>query len=137
MSETELIVRAIIVKDGKILLCKNIKGGGYYFLPGGHIENGESPEVALERELVEEIDRKTNKTKRIAEIKNTYNENNETIVETFYICLTALSDYENIKSKEDHLEFDWVPIDDLEEVDFKPKHVIKEILKNIEANKDF
>lgn len=137
MSETELIVRAIIVKDGKILLCKNVKGGGYYFLHGGHIEQGESPEVALERELAEEIDRKPNKTKMVAEVGNTYTRNDGTIIETFYMYLVTLDDYENIKSKEDHLAFDWILIDDFEKIDFKPKQAMQDILMSIETNKDF
>ena len=48
-------VRAIIVKDDKLLTMKRDKFGHEYFtLIGGHIEPGESPEGALLRELYEE-----------------------------------------------------------------------------------
>jgi len=136
MTETELIVRAVAVEDGKILLCKNLIKG-HYFLPGGHIEHNELPEIALERELIEEIGRKIKKVKQVAEIKNSYECNGETINEVFYVYLVILDDYVNIKSKEDHLEFDWVLIDELKKINFKPKKAIKDILKNIEANKDY
>ncbi len=48
------IVRGVI-RDGKhVLLCKQ-RTGDYTFLPGGHVEFGESATVALLRELHEEI----------------------------------------------------------------------------------
>lgn len=48
-------VRAIVVKDNKILVMKRNKFGHvYYTLAGGRIEPGESPEQALLREIYEE-----------------------------------------------------------------------------------
>jgi 8-oxo-dGTP pyrophosphatase MutT (NUDIX family) len=47
----------IFSKDGKLLLGQNRKGGVYegeYVIPGGGIEEGESKEDALKRELLEE-----------------------------------------------------------------------------------
>ena len=51
MTKIELIARGIIINDGKILLCDNLKKG-YYFLPGGQIEEGEDIETALKREML-------------------------------------------------------------------------------------
>lgn len=45
--------RAIIVKDGNVLLIHSAKYD-YYKFPGGGIEKGESPEEALVREVAEE-----------------------------------------------------------------------------------
>lgn len=50
----DLLVRAIIQINGKILVCRK-KGKKYYFFPGGHVEFGESAEKALKREIKEEI----------------------------------------------------------------------------------
>lgn len=48
-------VRAIVVRDGKILLIhRNKFGSEYYTLPGGGIDAGESAEQALKREIQEE-----------------------------------------------------------------------------------
>lgn len=48
-------VRAIVIKDGNLLVMhRNKFGKEYETLPGGNIEVGESPEQALLRELGEE-----------------------------------------------------------------------------------
>ncbi len=49
-------VRGIISQHNKIALIERYKNGVRYFtLPGGHIEAGETPEVALHREIQEEL----------------------------------------------------------------------------------
>ncbi len=48
----------VIVKDGKILLSRRAHTGwadGMLCLPGGHIEPGEAPRDAAQRELKEEV----------------------------------------------------------------------------------
>ena len=47
---------ALIVNDrGEILLVKSYKWGDKYTVPGGHIELGERSEVAVKREVKEEV----------------------------------------------------------------------------------
>lgn len=48
----EATVRALVVRDGAILLVSNT--GDYWYTPGGRIEHGESAQDALLRELREE-----------------------------------------------------------------------------------
>ncbi len=55
-----MIVKALIVRDGRFLLGKRRDGGppavsGVWELLGGHVEEGESPREALKRELREEL----------------------------------------------------------------------------------
>ncbi len=47
-------VRGVMVKDGKIFLCK-LARGGFYCLPGGTLEPGETRLEGLRREIVEEL----------------------------------------------------------------------------------
>ncbi len=52
------VVAAVIVKDDKILATQRGYGefeGGWEF-PGGKVENGETPEQAIIREIKEELD---------------------------------------------------------------------------------
>lgn len=54
------IVVAAVIRDtvGRILLAKRPEGvhmGGLWEFPGGKVNDGESPVVALERELAEEL----------------------------------------------------------------------------------
>lgn len=53
ISGIENIVRGVCVVDGHVLLCRP-KKGGYTYLPGGHIEFGETSRTALMREMKEE-----------------------------------------------------------------------------------
>jgi len=49
-------VGALIVNsNGEILLVKSYKRGSKYTVPGGHIELGERSEVAVRREVKEEV----------------------------------------------------------------------------------
>jgi 8-oxo-dGTP diphosphatase len=49
-------VRAIILSDGKVLLIhRQKKGEQYYVFPGGGIEDVETHETALKREVLEEL----------------------------------------------------------------------------------
>lgn len=52
----ELIVSAVIEKDGRILLVKEAleSGEAYWIIPGGHVEFGESLVQAVQREIEEE-----------------------------------------------------------------------------------
>ncbi|MBM3756978.1 MAG: NUDIX domain-containing protein [Acidobacteria bacterium] len=45
----------LIVRDGRILLCRKRKGTQLLILPGGKREPGEDDETCLRRELAEEI----------------------------------------------------------------------------------
>lgn len=52
-SSIHVIARAVLMQGDKIVICVSEKGHGY--LPGGHVENGESGTTALLREFKEEI----------------------------------------------------------------------------------
>ena len=55
-SHPQLAVSAVIFRDGNILLVRRARspGQGFYSLPGGRVEFGESLHTALHREVDEE-----------------------------------------------------------------------------------
>ena len=55
MLPTDLTVSSVIEEDGRFLIVEERSSGVIVFnQPGGHIESGESPEQAAERETLEE-----------------------------------------------------------------------------------
>ena len=52
------VVAAIIIKDGEVFATQRGYGEfkGWWEFPGGKIESGECPQVALKREIREELD---------------------------------------------------------------------------------
>lgn len=66
----------IFSKDGELLLGKNRKGGvyeGLYVVPGGGVDEGETKEIALHREMLEETGIDINK----AAVKQLYRSSGE------------------------------------------------------------
>lgn len=55
-SRPQLAVSAAIFRDGKVLLVRRARspGKGFYSLPGGRVEFGETLHAALHREVAEE-----------------------------------------------------------------------------------
>ena len=50
-----VLSRAVIIDQGHLLVCQTLDlPNNFYFLPGGHVEHGESAEQTVLRELVEE-----------------------------------------------------------------------------------
>ncbi len=49
-------VTGVAIREGKVLLARHTYGGGKgkWIIPGGYLENGESPEEAMKREFLEE-----------------------------------------------------------------------------------
>ena len=67
--KTIRVVAAVILSEGKIFATQRGYGdfkGGWEF-PGGKIEDGETPEVALKREISEELETRI----RVGELNHT------------------------------------------------------------------
>lgn len=128
MKSIELIVRIIIKRDNKILFCKsNEEGQGHYFLPGGHVEFGEFFVDTICRELKEEIGLEKNQISNIKYkdfLENTYEEKDGKHQELNMIFTVDIDNNFEIKSKESHIDFEWIEVSEIQNINFLPKAMI-------------
>jgi 8-oxo-dGTP diphosphatase len=116
---TELIARAIIRSNDKILVARQ-RGRSWSFLPGGHVEPGEPVEVALLRELVEEFGAVGKVTRFAGVIEHGYTED-DTVHHEINLVFEAQIASTNVTSNENHLEFEWLPMENLADSDIRPR----------------
>jgi ADP-ribose pyrophosphatase YjhB (NUDIX family) len=105
MPATELIARAVIERQGKLLLCRHDEAQ-YFFFPGGHIEFGETAEVALRRELKEEASLEVVEAKIIGGVENIFEAWGRRHHEVNLVFMVTIRDVEVI-AREPHLRFVW------------------------------
>jgi 8-oxo-dGTP diphosphatase len=82
------VVAALIVKDGKILVCQRTKHQTMplkWEFPGGKIEEGEQPRDALRRELEEELGIDATVGDEVARIKHEYRSGNSVELRFFVV----------------------------------------------------
>ncbi len=111
------VVAAVIFKDGKFLCAR--KGQTRYpyttlkwEFPGGKIEAGETPQQALQRELVEEMDYRIKAGRHLTTVNHEYPDFSITL--SAYLCTPLSTDF---KLKE-HTAYRWLPKEDLATLDW-------------------
>jgi 8-oxo-dGTP diphosphatase len=115
---TEIIARAVVRRDGEILLVR-LRGESWSFLPGGHVEDGERVESALVREIAEELGADAEITRFVGVVEHGYVDDGVAHHELNLVFEVALDDTEAV-SREDHIEFHWLPLDRLADTDVRP-----------------
>lgn len=135
-------VCGIVIKNDKVLIIKSEQEG--YYLPGGHAEFGEDSKEALFREMKEETETDMKIKETLSIVENFYADKNDlkTHEISFYyivepenynkIKLENYSRIENDKGKLKQIDFEWVQLDKLKDVDLRPKYI-----KNKLLNKDY
>ena len=118
----ESIARGVCVREGKLLLCR-AKGGLSTYLPGGHIEFGETGRVALVREVKEELGVDSSTGAFLGALENSFLQNGKPHAEINLIYELKLADGMDagaLKSQEDWIEFIWQDLDDLDSANLLP-----------------
>ena len=121
-----LRVAAIIIRQEHILLC-TVDGLGYWFLPGGRVQLGEPSDVALARELAEELGHALPVGTLALVVENLYHEGSPQHEIGLYYRLTwpaALAPGDLHGGTEPGHYFRWVPVRQLGSVDFQPAGLI-------------
>jgi 8-oxo-dGTP diphosphatase len=91
------VVAALIVKDGKILVCQRTRHQVMplkWEFPGGKIESGEEPRDALRRELEEELGIAARIGEEVARIRHVY-QNGGSVELRFYVVQDYEGEIEN------------------------------------------
>ena len=120
------LARGIVFANGRVLLAHQ-KGAGNTFLPGGHIAPGESAELALIREIEQEIGKTAMVKQFIGAVEAAWTENGEDQHEInllFEISIQGLDPSAPPASKESHLEFLWASPEELEGHNLLPSPLI-------------
>lgn len=115
----ETIARGVCIADGKLLLCR-AKGGNSSYLPGGHIEFGETGREALVREVKEELGVGSKTGKFLGAVENAFLQKGRRHAEINLVYALELGSLDAV-SQEDWIEFFWQPLDRLGEANILPK----------------
>ena len=116
--EVEVISRGVCVSQGRVLLCRNIKGG-YLYLPGGHVEFGEGAAEALAREFMEETGAKVKVLELALMHENFFRQGSRLHHELNLVFHVELAS-DGVTSREKKIAFEWAPLDALADTDIRP-----------------
>lgn len=106
----ETIARGVCVQDDRVLLCRP-KGGGRTYLPGGHVEFGESAAQALVREIREEMGVQDVSVRNfLGIVENAFLQDGEPHTEINVVYQMRLPPNTPAVAKEEWIEFEWCPL---------------------------
>lgn len=124
-----ITVKAIVIYNHKILILKKVKpstdGLGYWELPGGGLEYGETPHEALVRELKEETDLDIRIIKPVytfTAIRSDY--------QTVGIGFLTIPTNDKVTLSNEHTEYKFVTRDELQ--DFLDEKIYNDIIFTLE-----
>ena len=104
----ETIARGVCVRDGKVLLCR-AKGGATTYLPGGHIEFGETGREALVREVKEETGCDSRAGEFLGVVENSFLQHGKPHSEINLVyALDVVGD--SVESAEEWIGFEWCDV---------------------------
>ncbi|MCT4634700.1 MAG: NUDIX domain-containing protein [Rickettsiales bacterium] len=129
-----VLSRAVIIDQNHILLCKTTNlSKNFYFLPGGHIEHGESAKEALLRELLEETGAECDINRFLGCLEYSFEPGHSSICHNheynlvFEVTSNYLKRNINIPKLENHIELLWIPLNKINKIDFRAEP-LKELI---------
>ena len=129
--QTRIVARAVITKGDQVLLCY-MKKSQHYFFPGGGVEFQEGAVNTLRREMQEELGANMLTAKFIGFVENHFTDG-ETLCDEPNLVFAVTIDTDNPISKEDHISFSWIKINDIAKENILPvtlKLAVAEWLNN-------
>ena len=102
----ETIARGVCLREGRLLLCR-AKGGTTTYLPGGHIEFGETGRQALVREVKEELGLDAQTGRFLGVVENAFTQHGKPHAEINLVYELILPPDAEIAAREDWIAFEW------------------------------
>jgi len=127
----EIIARGIITDGVRILLnAPNQNPVPYYYLPGGHVEFGETGEECLQRECLEETGETISSVHYLTTIENFFTDYNgeHHEINLIYAAEIQNTKFLDIVSKESHIVFKAVELSKLHDIRLVPSQIAKFVL---------
>lgn len=109
------VAAAVVRREGRVMICQRkpeVHNGLKWEFPGGKLEPGESPEAALARELLEELDLRVSVGRVIDAVHHRYSDREVLVL--FYDCRIASGEPRAV----DCNAIAWVGPEDLRGYDF-------------------
>lgn len=120
---TQTTSRCLIIQGDSIILCKHLTGG-YYFLPGGGLELGETLNQCITRELNEEMGVAESDIKIhdgiLLAIENQGYDSQGNFLYGIEVVKRVDINTENITSQEDLIDFEKIKLSDLPDIKLYP-----------------
>ena len=136
-----ILSRAVIIDQNYILLCKTLDiDFNFYYLPGGHVENGESVEAALLRELLEESGAVCTTKRFLGCFEHSFKPGTNSICHNheynfiFEAESNSLKLHNTIPQLEDHIQLMWIPFAKIDQIDFRPVPLKRLLPRWLNAN---
>jgi 8-oxo-dGTP diphosphatase len=135
-SDIEIIARGVCIRNGRLLLC-HTKGAHNTYLPGGHVECGESAKDSLAREIKEELGRNAKVGNFLGAVEHCYTRGRQRCCEINLVFELRISGVDSSRapvSQEDFIEFWWGSLSDLSRSKLEPV-VLRRVLPSWLRNK--
>ncbi|WP_415776288.1 (deoxy)nucleoside triphosphate pyrophosphohydrolase [Shewanella oncorhynchi] len=110
MATIKVACGIILNSDGKVFVCRRKPEksmGGYWEFPGGKVEDNESYEACLKRELIEELDMDVKVREHFMTVLHDYGTFKVELIS--FLCEYQQSSYQLV----DHDEFEWISVNSL------------------------